>query len=58
MSQLLKIDEENVLVCSTGVIGAPLPMEKVLKGIEAAAENLSTEGGYQAAEAIMTTDTF
>lgn len=58
VSQLLKIDEENVLVCSTGVIGAPLPMEKVLKGIEAAAENLSTEGGYQAAEAIMTTDTF
>jgi glutamate N-acetyltransferase/amino-acid N-acetyltransferase len=58
VSQLLKIDEENVLVCSTGVIGAPLPMEKVLKGIETAAENLSTEGGYQAAEAIMTTDTF
>lgn len=58
VSQLLKIDEENVLVCSTGVIGAPLPMEKVLKGIEAAAENLSTEGGYQAAEAIMTTDIF
>lgn len=58
VSQLLKIDEENVLVCSTGVIGVPLPMEKVLKGIEAAAENLSTEGGYQAAEAIMTTDTF
>jgi glutamate N-acetyltransferase/amino-acid N-acetyltransferase len=58
VSQLLKIDEENVLVCSTGVIGVPLPMEKVLKGIEAAAENLSTEGGYQAAEAIMTTDIF
>ena len=58
VSQLLKIDEDNVLICSTGVIGAPLPMEKVLKGIEAAAENLSTEGGYQAAEAIMTTDTF
>lgn len=58
VSQLLKIDEENVMVCSTGVIGAPLPMEKVLKGIETAAENLSKEGGYQAAEAIMTTDTF
>ncbi|ADD03386.1 MULTISPECIES: bifunctional glutamate N-acetyltransferase/amino-acid acetyltransferase ArgJ [Thermoanaerobacter] len=58
VSQLLKIDEKNVLVCSTGVIGVPLPMEKVLKGIEVAAETLSTEGGYQAAEAIMTTDTF
>ncbi|MGH2331578.1 bifunctional glutamate N-acetyltransferase/amino-acid acetyltransferase ArgJ [Thermoanaerobacter mathranii] len=58
VSQLLKIDEKSVLVCSTGVIGVPLPMEKVLKGIEVAAENLSTEGGYQAAEAIMTTDTF
>ncbi|MGB9679313.1 MAG: bifunctional glutamate N-acetyltransferase/amino-acid acetyltransferase ArgJ [Thermoanaerobacteraceae bacterium] len=58
VSQLLKMDEEKVLVCSTGVIGTPLPMERVLKGIETAAENLSTEGGYQAAEAIMTTDTF
>ncbi len=45
VSQLLKIDEKNVLVCSTGVIGVPLPMEKVLKGIEVAAETLSTEVG-------------
>jgi len=45
------------LVMSTGVIGQPLPMEKVRAGISAAAAALSTEGGPAAAEAIMTTDT-
>ena len=42
---------------STGVIGAPLPMERVLAGLDAAAAALSADGGADAAEAILTTDT-
>ena len=48
---------EDVLVLSTGVIGAPLPLERVCAGIDAAAAQLSTDGGADAAEAILTTDT-
>ncbi len=47
----------DVAVCSTGLIGVRLPMADVLAGIEMAAQDLSTEGGSSAAEAIMTTDT-
>ncbi|MBE3581628.1 MAG: bifunctional glutamate N-acetyltransferase/amino-acid acetyltransferase ArgJ [Thermoanaerobacteraceae bacterium] len=47
---------EEVVVASTGVIGVPLPMEKVTSGIRQAARNLSVEGSRDAAEAIMTTD--
>lgn len=53
----LNIPEETVLVASTGVIGQPMPMERVLPGIDAAVAALSREGGKDAAEAIMTTDT-
>ena len=45
------------LVMSTGVIGVPLPMERVRAGVDAAAPRLSAAGGAAAAEAIMTTDT-
>ncbi|MDU4960295.1 MAG: bifunctional glutamate N-acetyltransferase/amino-acid acetyltransferase ArgJ [Sporomusaceae bacterium] len=55
---LLGVDEDEVLVSSTGVIGVALPMEKVLTGIEAAAAALSVKGHEQALHAIMTTDTF
>jgi glutamate N-acetyltransferase / amino-acid N-acetyltransferase len=48
---------ENVLVASTGIIGSPLPMDKVLPGIKSAVEALSSSGAKAAAEAIMTTDT-
>jgi glutamate N-acetyltransferase/amino-acid N-acetyltransferase len=48
----------QILVSSTGVIGQYLPMEKVLKGISAATGRLSASGNMDAAEAIMTTDTF
>jgi glutamate N-acetyltransferase/amino-acid N-acetyltransferase len=48
-------DPENVLTASTGVIGVPLPMDKIEAGIEKAA--LSRGGGSEAAQAIMTTDT-
>ncbi len=53
----LAIDESLVTVCSTGVIGVELPMERVAEGIERAAAALSREGGQDAARAIMTTDT-
>jgi glutamate N-acetyltransferase/amino-acid N-acetyltransferase len=47
----------EVLVASTGVIGEPLPMAKVRRGIRAAAAALSERGLPDAARAIMTTDT-
>jgi glutamate N-acetyltransferase/amino-acid N-acetyltransferase len=48
---------DNVCVCSTGVIGVPLPMERILKGVEGCLGALRPEGGADAAHAIMTTDT-
>ena len=53
----LGVAPEEVLVCSTGLIGYALPMEAVSAGITAAAAAQTAEGGPQAAEAIMTTDT-
>ncbi|MEU9478475.1 bifunctional glutamate N-acetyltransferase/amino-acid acetyltransferase ArgJ [Streptomyces sp. NPDC048191] len=47
----------EVAVCSTGLIGVPLPMDKLLPGVEAAAAQLSEHGGEKAAIAIKTTDT-
>lgn len=49
---------EEFLVSSTGVIGVQLPMDRVLQGIKEAGNNLSTQAGHLAAQAIMTTDTF
>lgn len=54
----LGISEEEVLVASTGVIGDFLPMDKIAKGIAHACQKLSFSGGLDAAQAIMTTDTF
>jgi len=56
-ARLMDLDAEEVLVLSTGVIGSPLPLARVLPGLEDAANALSGEGGAAAAEAIMTTDT-
>lgn len=55
----LSIDPMQVLVCSTGRIGEPLPMNKVLSGIEHAAKDLNHEplAGNAAANAILTSDT-
>ncbi|MGN9914556.1 bifunctional glutamate N-acetyltransferase/amino-acid acetyltransferase ArgJ [Phytohabitans sp. LJ34] len=47
----------DVAVCSTGLIGELLPMDKLLLGVDAAAGALAFDGGPAAAEAIMTTDT-
>jgi glutamate N-acetyltransferase / amino-acid N-acetyltransferase len=57
VARLLDLDAEEVLVLSTGVIGAQLPMGNLLPGLAVAAEALSPEGGDDAAEAILTTDT-
>lgn len=57
-AEKLNIDDSDVLVCSTGVIGVTLPMEKIAKGIGLAVQSLSKDGGREAAEAILTTDTF
>ncbi len=53
----LDLDPSEVLVCSTGVIGRPMPMDRILRGIRAAALAMSPAGGGDAARAIMTTDT-
>ncbi len=47
---------DEVLICSTGLIGAPIPMRKLLDAIEPLASSLSDEGGSAAAQAILTTD--
>jgi glutamate N-acetyltransferase/amino-acid N-acetyltransferase len=47
----------RVAVCSTGLIGVRLPMDRLLPGVEKAATALSQDGGPDAAEAIRTTDT-
>jgi glutamate N-acetyltransferase/amino-acid N-acetyltransferase len=55
----LKLKESDVLVCSTGRIGVPMPMKNVERGIRECAPLLarSTTNARQTAEAIMTTDT-
>ena len=57
-AQVLGVAAEQVLVLSTGVIGEPLPVAKVLTGVAQSALQLSRSGGGAAAEAIMTTDTY
>ncbi len=57
-AKAFNIKPNLVYVASTGVIGEPMPMEKIRNGIADAALKLSKEGGRDAAEAIMTTDTF
>jgi glutamate N-acetyltransferase / amino-acid N-acetyltransferase len=56
-ARLLDLQAEEVLLCSTGVIGIRLPLDKVLMGLRDAAAALAEDGGDAAAEAIMTTDT-
>jgi glutamate N-acetyltransferase/amino-acid N-acetyltransferase len=55
---LLDVPQRSVIVASTGVIGVPLPMDRVSKGLERAAADLEGGGNaaFDAAEAIMTTD--
>ena len=53
----LNISAKDVVVASTGVIGQPLNIEPIAKGIPMLKEQLSTNGSKNAAEGIMTTDT-
>ncbi len=55
---LLKVPSSSVLAHSTGVIGVPMPMPKILTGVRQAVLRLSRMGGMDAANAILTTDTF
>jgi glutamate N-acetyltransferase/amino-acid N-acetyltransferase len=51
-----RVSEDQVAVASTGVIGVPLPMDKITKGIVAAAHALSPDGDVAFSDAIQTTD--
>jgi glutamate N-acetyltransferase/amino-acid N-acetyltransferase len=53
----LDISEESVLVASTGVIGQPLPVDKIQKAMPFLVQSLKPDGFMTLAEAIMTTDT-
>ncbi len=52
----LGISGADVLVCSTGIIGTPLPMDKILPATPKLAKKLSVEGAEEAAKGILTTD--
>lgn len=53
----LRCGSTEVLVCSTGLIGIPLPIDDIEAGVESAVAALRVDGGADAAEAIRTTDT-
>lgn len=57
LSRLLKIPEDEILILSTGVIGVPLPMDRILKGVSECVKWLAPENHLNSAKAIMTTDT-
>jgi glutamate N-acetyltransferase / amino-acid N-acetyltransferase len=57
VAQALGVSAGDVAVCSTGLIGELLPMDRLTAGVTAAAASLSADGGTDAAEAIRTTDT-
>ena len=56
VGQLLNVSSAEVIVCSTGLIGELLPMDKIILGLDSIAKNLSSDGLQQSAQAIMTTD--
>jgi glutamate N-acetyltransferase/amino-acid N-acetyltransferase len=54
--EALQIANSHVLVCSTGIIGTPLPIEPILSHIPKLARKLSVDGAHDAARGILTTD--
>ena len=58
VSKELNLLPNEVLIESTGIIGVQLDMDKIEKGLKKIVNKLDTDGGYDAGEAIMTTDTF
>jgi len=57
VSKALNIDEKDVMVASTGVIGSPLPIEKIKAGTPDLVQSLASDGFMDCAQAMMTTDT-
>lgn len=57
VGKVLGVESGKVLVCSTGVIGEPFPISKIIKEIPKLKTLLSKEGHIEARQAIMTTDT-
>jgi glutamate N-acetyltransferase/amino-acid N-acetyltransferase len=57
VGELLRIKPNQVLIAATGVIGTPLPMDRIRSALPKLVKGLSPQGGRSAAEAIMTTDT-
>ena len=58
VADVMNLPEARVFTSSTGVIGEPLPYERITKAIDTLADKLSSNAIEQAAKAIMTTDTF
>ncbi len=58
VSESMGIDENLVLMASTGIIGERFPIEKITGNVDSLVEGLSRDGIPTAEEAIMTTDTF
>ncbi len=56
LAERLGCSPEEVLICSTGVIGVPIPIQNLLQGIDPLVNSLSAESGEDAAKAILTTD--
>ena len=56
VGQLLNVSSSEVIVCSTGLIGELLPMDKIISGLDTISKNLSNDGLQSSAQAIMTTD--
>jgi glutamate N-acetyltransferase/amino-acid N-acetyltransferase len=56
LAERLGLDAGQVLLCSTGVIGVPIPMDKLVAGLDPLVAALSPAGGEAAARAILTTD--
>ena len=54
--EALQVANSHVLVCSTGIIGTPLPMEPILAATPRLAHKLSVDGAHDAARGILTTD--
>lgn len=57
VSSLLGISSGEVVICSTGLIGERLPLDKILTGLEVISKNLNSDKLDDVARAIMTTDT-
>lgn len=56
VGKLLNVSSAEVIVCSTGLIGELLPMDKIISGLDSIAPTMSNEGLQSSAQAIMTTD--